>query len=858
MLKKISLSALTLGTLSCLSFAVDPVDGDISLTSSAGNPDRAILDITSSQLYPNLAFNLSNSAEGSGSASYSLSGGSYLTNLSDPIGGQVFNGSTNPILGRMDATGLSAGDTRDFTLTADPTSPDLNPVQATHQVQFVNNRQMTWTSDASTYDLGRHRAGSKSINVTLNGGTGIHANSTDIKLLELNSGPTTDFDSGSSAILIKDNTTLDLFNAADQSVDFELQLKRDGQSSRQITLDNPSIETSSSYSPRLIQRSEYLVNESLQITSHTITVDGTSLSERSLNSSTAISGERVMVNQVGTFTGDLVAGVSTYGNDNSHQRLRMLAGSLSEGALTATAAETQLFDSSDDRQDFDLNFSNLAYGTSGTEQVDTSIKGVKDVRVNVDSLVENAELDSSFDGVKPGNVSVGVSFQVVDDRQLSGVDRTEGSAYVALNTKTVNSLTSQILTSNGNNTTHVKLIDQNGGSSNGDQVFQFTDNNPHYSDTFNPGDLQAGGATLGQVAYSGTRNFSIVEEGLVGENAQESVDFSWQLKFVETATASLGGGLSGNGTENLGESGSVSVTHTGPAGTSANTDVLAYAGSAFNLDSTFENLAAGETATFGFSAADDLLAGTHQSRLVVTMTNDINVSRVSGDVASYSFILTKFVAGDQDGTKGRQALLSGSSFGDITVGLTNTTPGSFGSRVGIIDSLVLTEDTEAVISYEEGDLAAGVATGDASSDAVDIKGLDGQIIVIQSNYNEADLIAKHDDESAALLMWWSEEQGQWLNAVAGNSSGDFGPRYEGSYADFLQEFGVLADDGVTKKLSADLLGSFGWDAENDHVWAIVDHNSTFGTGSAVPEPSSAALLLGLVFGSFAILRRRRA
>jgi len=250
------------------------------------------------------------------------------------------------------------------------------------------------------------------------------------------------------------------------------------------------------------------------------------------------------------------------------------------------------------------------------------------------------------------------------------------------------------------------------------------------------------------------------------------------------------------------------------------------------------------------------MPGTHQSRLSVTMTNDVNVGRESGDVASLSFILTKTVAGSQDGTKGIQALLAGTSFGDLSVGLTNTTPDSFGSRVGIIDSLELTSDTEAVISYEEGDLAQGVATEDASSDAVDIKGLDGQIIVIQSNYDEADLIAKFGTEDVAVLMWWSEEQEQWVNAVAGNSTGGFGPRYEGSYEDFLAEFGAPDGEGG-KELTAGLLGAFGWDAENDQVWAVVDHNSTFGSGSAVPEPASAALLLGLALGSFAMLRRRR-
>ena len=57
--------------------------------------------------------------------------------------------------------------------------------------------------------------------------------------------------------------------------------------------------------------------------------------------------------------------------------------------------------------------------------------------------------------------------------------------------------------------------------------------------------------------------------------------------------------------------------------------------------------------------------------------------------------------------------------------------------------------------------------------------------------------------------------------------------------------GRLPSPGAYNPATEFVLGDYGVDTVNDRVWAVIDHNSSFGVGEStavLPEPSSAALL----------------
>jgi hypothetical protein len=103
---------------------------------------------------------------------------------------------------------------------------------------------------------------------------------------------------------------------------------------------------------------------------------------------------------------------------------------------------------------------------------------------------------------------------------------------------------------------------------------------------------------------------------------------------------------------------------------------------------------------------------------------------------------------------------------------------------------------------------------------------------------------------------------QWENAVLGNSMlgslavphymNDFdgvGGFAAGSWDNFALQL------GVTSANLSNFRGSWGVDIENNHVWAVLDHNSQF---AVIPEPSSYLLaLIGVAVLTRCAIRRRR-
>lgn len=110
---------------------------------------------------------------------------------------------------------------------------------------------------------------------------------------------------------------------------------------------------------------------------------------------------------------------------------------------------------------------------------------------------------------------------------------------------------------------------------------------------------------------------------------------------------------------------------------------------------------------------------------------------------------------------------------------------------------------------------------DLASDVLQLTGTAGTVFVLQMTYEPAAM------QPGAQPMLLYNQDGQWVNAVLGNSSGT--PIFAGNVAyDPALHF---------------TLGTFGYDSAHNTAWAVIDHNSEF----AVPEPASAVLLAFLLF-----------
>ncbi|MDR1281012.1 MAG: autotransporter-associated beta strand repeat-containing protein [Opitutaceae bacterium] len=95
---------------------------------------------------------------------------------------------------------------------------------------------------------------------------------------------------------------------------------------------------------------------------------------------------------------------------------------------------------------------------------------------------------------------------------------------------------------------------------------------------------------------------------------------------------------------------------------------------------------------------------------------------------------------------------------------------------------------------------------------------------------------------------WLNAAGQWENAVAGNSL-TAGASALASVAGSFAESGASATGAW--------LGTWGYDAANGTVWAILDHGGEFAVlSTAIPEPAAFALILGAVLGGGLVFSRK--
>ena len=129
-----------------------------------------------------------------------------------------------------------------------------------------------------------------------------------------------------------------------------------------------------------------------------------------------------------------------------------------------------------------------------------------------------------------------------------------------------------------------------------------------------------------------------------------------------------------------------------------------------------------------------------------------------------------------------------------------------------------------------------------ASDVLHLSGTAPDTIVLSMGYDKATAIALFGSEANAFLGWLDPNDNTWKNSVLGNTGGT--PTFVNGAFDINTDF---------------VLGYYGVDTASSQVWAVINHNSTFGVMGPVPVPvpePSGALLTALT-GMAVLLRRRR-
>jgi len=133
---------------------------------------------------------------------------------------------------------------------------------------------------------------------------------------------------------------------------------------------------------------------------------------------------------------------------------------------------------------------------------------------------------------------------------------------------------------------------------------------------------------------------------------------------------------------------------------------------------------------------------------------------------------------------------------------------------------------------------ASLASNDAFrlGEVFQLTGTEGDIHVLQLSLNLV--------PTGSYLGWL--DGGEWVNAIKGNST-------TGSLA--VQNFqGSFANSGAAA--SIDYLGSWGYDADTNAVWAVLN-DSLSGSFAVLTVPEPSALILALAAGLLLVLRSRR-
>ncbi len=202
------------------------------------------------------------------------------------------------------------------------------------------------------------------------------------------------------------------------------------------------------------------------------------------------------------------------------------------------------------------------------------------------------------------------------------------------------------------------------------------------------------------------------------------------------------------------------------------------------------------------------LNGAHRATFSAILEHDDQTiaGTAANDLGVYNWNLRHVVNGNNGNATAH--LVAGQQYGHHTTrgaggNSRATTAALIGGETGAVRNVAMT--------FSDHD-------GEVISDIVDLTGTINDVFVLQMNYDESFLLG---DEADTYLAWWDGLG--WVNAVMGNSSGT--PAFLlGAY-----------DNNLT-------VGRYGVDTDNNVVWAVLDHNSSFAVVSIVPEPGTLMLL----------------
>lgn len=168
-----------------------------------------------------------------------------------------------------------------------------------------------------------------------------------------------------------------------------------------------------------------------------------------------------------------------------------------------------------------------------------------------------------------------------------------------------------------------------------------------------------------------------------------------------------------------------------------------------------------------------------------------------------------------------------------------TNPGGLGTTAKLLGGSA-SGNQEVVMTFTGGGNFGGEA-----SDTLSLTGTGSSPFVLDLSYDEAIAVTLPGGELDIRLLWLDLVDNTWKNAVLGNSNAG------------AMGLSGFQGDGAYDPATEFVLGYFGVDTTNNHVWAVLDHNSSFGAGTfVIPEPSTLAELFSAA-GVCLVCRRRK-